>query len=63
MTTPIVQNLAVPKPEEFRRLTTEEVKARGKRNLAIGLILGGMVVIFFIVTFVQLAGTVAQDKF
>jgi hypothetical protein len=54
---------AAPKPDEFRRLTPEEATARGKRNLAIALILGGMVVIFFIVTLVQLAGTVAQDKF
>lgn len=51
------------KPEPFRRLTPDEIKARGKRNMAIALILGAMVVIFFIVTLVQLSGNVAQDKF
>jgi hypothetical protein len=54
---------AAPKPDDYRRLTQDEAKARGKRNMAIGLILGSMAVIFFIVTLVQLAGTVAQDKF
>ncbi len=51
------------KPEQFRPLTPEEVKARSNRNLAIALILGAMVVVFFIVTLVQLSGNVAQDKF
>jgi hypothetical protein len=51
------------KPEPFRPLTPDEVKSRGKRNLAVALILGAMVVIFFIVTLVQLSGNVAQDKF
>lgn len=56
-------NGPLAKPETFRRLTPDEVKARGKRNMAIALILGAMVVIFFIVTLVQLSGNVAQDKF
>jgi hypothetical protein len=51
------------KPEQFRTLTPDEVKARGKRNLAVALILGVMVILFFIVTLVQLSGNVAQDKF
>jgi hypothetical protein len=51
------------KPDAYRTLTPEEVKARGKRNLAVALILGAMVVLFFIVTLVQLSGNVAQDKF
>jgi hypothetical protein len=50
-------------PEEFRRLTPAEVKARASRNLAIAWGLAVMVVIFFIVTLVQLSGNVAQDKF
>lgn len=53
----------VPKPEPMRALTPEEAKARGKRNLAVALILGAMVIVFFIVTLVQLSGNVAQDKF
>lgn len=51
------------KPEQFRPLTPDEVKARGKRNVAIALILVAMVAIFFIVTLVQLSGNVAHDKF
>lgn len=51
------------KPDQYRTLTPDEVKARGKRNLAVALILGAMVVVFFIVTLVQLSGNVAQDKF
>lgn len=51
------------KPDAYRPLTPDEVRARGKRNLAIALILGAMVVVFFIVTLVQLSGNVAQDKF
>lgn len=51
------------KPDAYRQLTPDEVKARGKRNLAVALILGAMVVLFFVVTLVQLSGNVAQDKF
>jgi hypothetical protein len=51
------------KPDAYRPLTPDEVKARGKRNLAVALILGAMVVLFFVVTLVQLSGNVAQDKF
>jgi hypothetical protein len=51
------------KLEPVRPLTAEEAKARGKRNLAVALILGAMVIVFFIVTLVQLSGNVAQDKF
>lgn len=48
------------KPEEFPRLTPEEAKARGKRNLAIAAALGVMVLIFFIVTIVQIGGNIAN---
>jgi hypothetical protein len=50
-------------PGQIRRLTPDEVKARAKRNMAIAWALAVMVVIFFIVTLVQLSGNVAQDKF
>jgi hypothetical protein len=49
--------------EQFRRLTPDEVKARARRNMAIAWSLAVMVVIFFVVTLVQLSGNVAQDKF
>ena len=51
------------KPDAYRQLTPDEVKARAKRNLAVAWALAFMVVIFFIVTLVQLSGNVAQDKF
>lgn len=35
-------------------------KARARRNLAIAVSLGALVVIFFIVTLVQLGGNIAQ---
>ncbi|ODA67231.1 hypothetical protein A7A08_01978 [Methyloligella halotolerans] len=39
--------------EEFKR-------RRHKRNIAIALVLGGLVVLFFIVTIVRLGGNVAN---
>jgi hypothetical protein len=44
--------MAAPRPE------TSAERARRKRNVALGLILGFMVVLFFVMTMVRLSGQV-----
>ena len=50
-------------PNVLPPLTPEERKAQSRRNLAVAGFLGLMVVIFFIVTIVQLSGNVAQRPY
>ncbi len=45
---------------EFRTLSEAEVKARRKRSIAIALILGALVIVFFVTTLVRLGGNVAD---
>jgi hypothetical protein len=45
---------------QIRPLSAEEAKARHQRNLAIAGLLGGMAVIFFVMTVIQLGGNIAQ---
>ena len=47
---------AVEDPVERRNWTPEELARRRKRSVVIGLILGAMVVLFFISTLVRLSG-------
>ena len=44
---------------EPHRLTPEQEAQRRRRSIAIGLALGGLVVLFFITTMVRLASNVA----
>jgi hypothetical protein len=46
----------VEEPIERRNWTPEELARRRKRSIAIGLILGAMVVLFFFSTLVRLSG-------
>jgi hypothetical protein len=48
------------KDDEGIRLTPEQQKSRRSRSIAIGLILVGLVVLFYIVTIVRLGGNVAE---
>jgi hypothetical protein len=45
---------------ERRELTAAEAKTRRKRSLALALILGGLVILFFVTTIVRLGGNVAE---
>jgi len=42
------------------KLTPEQAKARRARNIALGLCIAGLCVLFFAVTIVRLGGTVLQ---
>lgn len=43
-------------PETRVRLTDEQLKRRRARSLAIGLVLGGLALLFYVVTFIKLGG-------
>ncbi len=40
---------------EFRKLTTEEVASRRKRNIAVALSLAGLSLLFFITTMIRVS--------
>lgn len=42
------------------RWTDEQLKRRRQRNIALALVLGGLVALFFIVTVAKLGGNVAK---
>jgi|GEM_PF-376799 len=42
------------------RWTDEQLKRRRQRNIALALLLGGLVVFFFVVTIAKLGGNVAN---
>jgi hypothetical protein len=48
--------MAVEEPAERHNWTPEELARRRKRSVVIALILGAMVVLFFISTLVRLSG-------
>ena len=45
------------------RLTPEQQKSRRSRSIAIGAVLVGLVVLFYLVTIVKLGGNIAQRTF
>ena len=45
---------------EYRELTDAEKRARRRRSVALALVLGGLVVLFFVTTLVRLGGNVAE---
>ncbi len=47
-------------PVRQQPLTAEEVRARGRRNVAIALALGGFVALLFVLTLVRLKGQVLE---
>ncbi|NWH07499.1 MAG: hypothetical protein HXY22_02435 [Alphaproteobacteria bacterium] len=49
--------------QEFTPLTQEQAKARRGRNIALAFVLGGLVILFFVVTIVRLGGHVADRPF
>jgi hypothetical protein len=49
--------------EDGIRLTPEQQRSRRSRSIAIGLILVGMVVLFYLVTIVKLGGNIASRAF